>query len=233
MRGSNFKDITGQKFGRLTAIERAGVNKYNYATWKCVCECGKEVVVSGNSLRNGNTKSCGCYNRQKSTERIVALNTKHGKSHTRLFCVWSSMIDRCESPKSISFPHYGAKGISICDEWRNDFEAFYEWAMSQGYDPLAKRGEYTIDRIDNNKGYSPDNCRLANYREQADNRRSTRFFEYGDKRMNLADWARYYGRSKGAFESMSDEDILRKIEAYEAYKRIHGVDTLPRRVNWR
>lgn len=231
MRANNFKDIAGQKFGRLTAIECVGTDKNKRALWKCKCECGNEVVVIGKSLRIGNTKSCGCFNIESSTDRIVKLNTKHGKSHTRLFRVWTSMITRCTNPKSNNYGVYGARGITVCDEWMNDFESFYNWAMSQGYVEDAKRGEYTVDRIDSNKGYYPANCRLANYYQQADNRRSTRHITFNGKTMNLAEWARYYGRSKSAFEGQSDSDVLKKMNAYEKYLRDHNTNTLPKRVN--
>lgn len=230
---ANFKDLTGQKFGRLTVMERSGKNKFNYATWRCKCECGKEIVVPGNALRNGNTKSCGCLNLENAINRIVGFNTTHGKTNTRLFRVWSSMKTRCENPKATNYSDYGERGISVCDEWKDDFESFYNWAMSQGYDPDAKRGEYTVDRIDNEKGYSPDNCRLASYKEQANNRRSNRRLSYNGITMSMAEWARKYGRDRTLFEALTDEEAIERIEAYEAYMRENGVKCLPRRVNWK
>lgn len=232
MPASNFKDISGQKFGRLTAIECVGKNKYNYAVWRCRCECGNETNVPGNSLRSGNTKSCGCLNMENSTNRIVSLNTTHGKTHTRLFRVWSSMRNRCDNPNATNYSDYGARGIRVCDEWESNFEAFFEWAVSQGYDPTAKRGKYTVDRINNDLGYSPENCRLATSKQQANNRRSTHFVTYNGVTKSATEWARYYGKGRSRFSSMSDEQIVQIIDAYEAYKREHGVDKLPRRVNF-
>lgn len=223
-------DISGQRFGRLTVLERVGSNKYNYATWLCICDCGKKIVVSGKSLRTGNTKSCGCLIVDDARAKNEKYIKTHGKTNTRLFRVWSSMKTRCENPNATNYALYGGRGISICEEWRNDFEAFYKWAMEQGYDPAAKRGKFTIDRIDSDKGYSPNNCRLANSTEQANNRRSTRFITVdGDKR-SQAEWARYYGRDISIFQHMSDEEAIERIRAYEAYKREHNVSKLPRRI---
>ena len=230
MRAGNFIDMTGKRFDRLQVISLARIGKDNRAVWHCRCDCGKEVDVIGKSLRNGSTHSCGCLNVENSTKRIVALNTKHGKTHTRLFRVWLSMICRCENPNATNYHDYGERGITICDEWRNDFEAFYQWAMSQGYDPNAKRGEYTIDRIDWDRGYSPDNCRLADYNVQADNRRSTRHITFNEKTMNLSDWAKHYGRHRSIFHHMSDKEVIERMTAYEDYMKEHHVDSLPRRI---
>jgi hypothetical protein len=221
--------MTGKRFDRLLVTGFAGISKDNRAVWHCRCDCGKEVDVIGKSLRSGNTHSCGCLNVENSTKRIVTINTKHGKAHTRLFRVWSSMLTRCENPKATNYHDYGMRGITVCDEWRNDFEAFYQWAIKHGYDASAKRGEYTIDRIDYDKGYSPDNCRFANYLQQADNRRSTRHITFGGKTMNLSEWARHYGR-KNIFHGMSDAEIIERITAYENYLTEHHTDVLPKRV---
>ncbi|MBR4856557.1 MAG: hypothetical protein IKU94_08040 [Bacteroidaceae bacterium] len=138
---------------------------------------------------------------------------------------------RCENPNATNFSDYGGRGITICSEWKENFGAFYEWAMSQGYDPDAKRGQYTVDRIDNSKGYSPENCRLASSKEQANNRRNTRFVTVNGICKSTADWARYYGRNRNLFTRLSDDEIEKRISAYEAYKQKHGVDNLPKRVN--
>lgn len=230
MRANNFKDISGQRFSRLTVIEFAGIGKENRAMWRCKCDCGNEVIVSGKSLRTGNTRSCGCLVADLDRERNEKYIKKHGKTNTRLFGVWSSMKDRCYNKNATSYKDYGMRGIAVCEEWKNDFEAFYMWAMEQGYDPSAKRGECTVDRIDCNKGYSPDNCRLANSMQQADNRRSTRRLTFNGTTMNLSDWARFYGRHCSIFHSMSDDKVIERLKAYEAYKAEHHTDTLPRRI---
>lgn len=166
----NFKDITGQRFGRLVVVERAEQNQGRKAMWECVCDCGKQTVVRGTNLNSGHTTSCGCL----SDERIAKLNFSHGKRRTRLYRIWSSMKTRCYNPKDEHYARYGGRGITVCDAWRNDFQAFYDWAIANGYDENAAYGKCTIDRIDNDKGYYPDNCRWADMKTQNNNKSTKR-----------------------------------------------------------
>ena len=162
---STVKDLTGQRFGRLTVIGREGATAQRLATWRCRCDCGNECVVSRTCLIQSRTRSCGCLN----IERIKERRTSHQKIHTRLYKVWANMIQRCTNTKHNRYHRYGGRGISVCDEWRNNFQAFYDWAMANGYDENAPRGCCTIDRIDNDKGYSPDNCRWGDMKVQRHN----------------------------------------------------------------
>lgn len=186
---ARYKDITGQKFHRLTALYP--VEGVRPMKWHCVCECGAEVDVDAGSLRRGDTKSCGCYRRE--------LHRTHGMSRSKLHGVWSGILQRCYYDKHIDNKWYSQKGLEVCEEWRCDFKVFYEWAMMTGY-----REGLTLDRIDNDLGYSPDNCRWRTPQEQANNRSTNIRIEYNGKTQTLKQWAselginysKLYGRIK-------------------------------------
>ena len=155
-------DITGQKFGRLTVIRRSEtVNKHTM--WLCVCDCGNEIIADAYNIKTGHTSSCGCIQR----ERTAEANCTHGMRKTRLYRIWGCMKNRCYQKSYHGFKHYGGRGITVCDEWRNSFEAFYEWAMANGY-----AEHLTIDRIDVNGNYCPDNCKWATMADQNKNKRA-------------------------------------------------------------
>ena len=161
--------MTGEKIGRLTVIEKVDVHTSpcgrRHGRWRCVCECGNEVIVLGYNLRRKKTLSCGCL--LKSRKNHVT----HGLTDTRLYTVWKGMNTRCSNPNHKHYKDYGGRGIQVCEEWREDFAAFNRWACDNGYDETAKRGQCTIDRIDNNKGYCPENCRFTDSKTQCHNRR--------------------------------------------------------------
>ena len=205
-RNHNFLDMTGKRYGRLTAVEYVGNSREGKAEWRCVCDCGKTIVAIGKNIRNGNTKSCGCLKLEKSTKRIVDLNTTHGMAHSRLHKIWQSMRARCACPSSVSWKYYGGKGITVCDGWQT-FEPFYKWAMENGYSD-----DLTIDRIDSGKGYSPDNCRWATAHEQALNKKTTRFITFMGKTQCMSDWSKGYGMGKGWLNRLTDEEAVAKLE---------------------
>lgn len=159
-----FIDLTGQRFGRLLVTQRAEPRKgYHGAMWLCQCDCGQASIVNAQNLKSGNTTSCGCYG----AERRVNSVKSHGQTGTRLHRIWKAMHTRCYNTNSPQFEYYGYRGIFICDAWKVNFKAFYDWAMANGY-----RDDLTIDRIDNDKGYSPDNCRWTTMEEQNKNKRA-------------------------------------------------------------
>ena len=159
---SNVKDLTGLRFGRLTVIEFVGRDKSGHKVYSCVCDCGNNVSVDQSRLKSGNTKSCGCLRREATGDRV----RKHGMKNTRLNRIWRSIKYRCDNPNHKDHAIYYDRGIAVCAEWKNDFKAFYDWALSNGYSD-----DLSIDRIDNDKGYSPDNCRWATAKEQRLNQR--------------------------------------------------------------
>lgn len=186
---SKSNNLIGQRFGKLTVIERAENNKQGKTMWKCVCDCGKVKLkpVSSYDLKKGKVTSCGCNYFISNKSR----NKKHGMTNTRLYEIWSSVKQRCYNKKSMAYKYYGGRGIAVCDEWVNDFQAFYVWAMANGY-----RDDLTIDRIDNNKGYSPDNCRWATYKTQENNRTNNMIVEYKGQKYTVSQLSKILGISQ-------------------------------------
>ena len=179
-------DLTGQKFNKLTVLEFGYAKQQPsgriYYFWKCQCECGNIKYVSTKGLRHGGTKSCGCIH--------PLIN---GLSHTRLHKIWHGMKRRCYSKTCKNYQHYGEKGVVMCDEWLGDdgFLKFYNWSMANGYSE-----DLTIDRINPEGNYEPSNCRWATKKQQSNNQRNTKRYEYNGKNLSLGEWADETGISR-------------------------------------
>lgn len=172
-------DCVGQHFGKLTVIEYHGTNKHGQSEWLCQCDCGKQTVVTKTNLQTGNTKSCGCLH----NALLIQNSTKHGETATRLYWTWHGMKARCFNPNDSRFKDYGGRGITVCDEWIR-FEGFRAWAMSSGY-----ADNLTIDRIDNDGNYCPENCRWTTNKQQANNKRTNRMVTHNGKTQTIKQWA--------------------------------------------
>lgn len=180
-------DLTGRRFGRLTVVSRAENTKSGAVRWLCKCECGNTTVSMGQNLKKGKAQSCGCL-----AKEISSINNRtHGLRGTRLYKIWQGMKQRCHCPSSVHYERYGSRGITVCDEWRNDFKSFYDWAMANGYSD-----DLSIDRIDNDKGYFPENCRWASNKDQQSNLRSNRLLTLNGETHTLSEWASIKGVSK-------------------------------------
>lgn len=154
--------IDGMQFGRLKVLGYSQADKNGNAIWLCRCDCGKETLARGDCLKSGKTRSCGCLRDDIQKKK----KTTHGLCRSRLARIWYGMKKRCLCPTSSVYKNYGGRGIAICEEWRNSFPAFYEWAMANGY-----RNDLSIDRVNNDGNYEPSNCRWATAKEQNNNRR--------------------------------------------------------------
>lgn len=185
------KDISGLRFGRLEVISLCNYrNKDGRALWKCKCDCGNEIIVSSNSLLRKNTRSCGCYKNDIIKQKAIT----HNDSKSKLYKIWVSMKKRCQNSNDKGYKNYGGRGITVCNLWKNSYEEFKRWSLKNGY----KQG-LSIDRIDNNSGYSPENCRWVTTYIQSRNTRRTHFIEYNGKKYVMKDLAEKLGIKYNTF----------------------------------
>lgn len=204
------RDLTGLVFGRLTAIKLNHRDNNSNSFWLCKCICGNKSVVRIGDLTSGNTTSCGCYRTERSNEALIKRSITHGETGTRLYNIWRSMKQRCNYKKHIGYERYGGRGIGICDEWNNSYESFKDWAMFSGYED-----NLTIDRINNDGNYEPNNCRWVDHRSQANNRRYNKKLSYKGEVLTISEWAEKLGVNKSTLSmrlrsGWSVEDTLEK-----------------------
>lgn len=214
-------DLTGRVFGRLTVIERE-YSSNGRIKWICKCECGIYTSVVASSLQEGNTRSCGCLSREVAAERCET----HGLSHTRRYRILRGMVQRCYNPKGSSYENYGGRGITVCDEWREDFIVFYEWAEDNGYSPAL-----SIDRIDVNGNYEPSNCRWASPKEQNRNTRRNVFIEALGEIKTLGEWEEITGVRGGTIrkrykDGKREEELFKPIN--KSQHKLTGIKRLKR-----
>lgn len=180
-------DLTGKRVNHLTVI---GIDRSDSKNvrWFCKCDCGNIKSIHGAGLRNGTSKDCGCSKSETAKRNF----TKHGGSYSKLHRVWREMRERCKNPNHKNYSLYGGRGIKVCKEW-DDFAKFRDWAYSVGYDENAERKKHTIDRIDVNGNYCPENCRFVDMIVQNNNRRNNVFIECMGERHTISEWGRITG----------------------------------------
>lgn len=197
MKKQSKKLETGQKFGRLTIVKLDHIKEYisptgiksNREYYLCKCDCGKETILIKSSLiKNNPTKSCGCFIKNHVSE-LHKKNITHGKTKTTLYRVWQNMKARCYNKNLTQYKDWGGRGIIICNEWRYDFQAFYDWSIDNGYKSNNGRNILTLDRIDVNGNYEPSNCRWATAKEQARNQRTNHLITYNGETHCIAEWS--------------------------------------------
>jgi hypothetical protein len=203
----SFMNLVGRQFGRLTVLERDLSGKKQIVKYRCQCQCGKILSVDAGNLRSGHTTSCGCYRK----EFLRITHTKHNSVKTRLYKIWANMLDRCRRPNSTFYKEYGGRGIKVCDEWRQ-FENFRDWALENGYNDTL-----TIDRIDVNRNYAPDNCRWATLLVQSRNKRNNLKITFCGETKTVSEWSEITKIPRQSiarrFKSgWNIDDVLKKID---------------------
>ena len=186
-------DITGQRFGKLTVVKLVGTDKRGATKWLCKCDCGNEIVAyKTNLMKPNHTTSCGCHKREIGKK----IKTTHNFSKTRIYKIWAGIKNRCYDFNSNVYYLYGKRGITVCKEWLNDFMAFYNWSMQNGYND-----NLTIDRIDSNGNYEPNNCRWATAKEQSNNTSKNRVYFIDGVRYTTKQIAEKHNINYGTFIS--------------------------------
>lgn len=206
-------NLIGQRFGKLTVVEKTKERRHGNVVWLCQCDCGNYTYVRTGDLRSNHyTQSCGC------------LSKKYGGlSKTRLYTIWYDMIDRCYNPKNDSYERYGTRGIGVCDDWKNNFIVFYIWALQNGY-----KDKLTLDRVNVNDDYCPNNCRWVDMKTQQRNRSNNRLVEYNGKSLTTAELAESIGISPITLRARLNHgwDIIRAVETpVRNHDKLHNISS--------
>lgn len=191
------KGLEGQRFGRLMILRDSGMRRGGNIMYLCACDCGNEILTTLTHLKSGHTQSCGCLQK----ERTSAASKTHGMSNSRLYRIWANMKSRCLNPNVPCYVNYGARSIGVCEEWKNSFSKFEAWALSFGYDDSL-----TIDRIDSNLSYSPQNCRWVDDSTQRNNKRNNHLVTYLGTTLTCKQWSEKTG--------ISDKTIRDRLNRY-------------------
>lgn len=207
--GNGFSDLTGEKYSRLTVLGLSPKMSGRKSFWVCECECGSKKVVRSDSLRKGLVKSCGCLKREQNGINLTKHH-RHKESHSRLHNIWIGIKKRCND---MNDDRYGGRGIKVCEEWTKSYESFRDWALNNGYSD-----NLTIERVDNDKGYYPENCSWIPQSEQAMNRRSTVWIEWDGKRKSIKQWSDYLGINYGTLHSRHYRSKMKPPELFEPVK---------------
>lgn len=211
-----FKDITNKKHGRLLPLSY--FRKGNKIYWHCLCDCGMTTDVQSSKLISGKIVSCGCY-RKEHLKDIGDLNRSHDKSNTRLYKIYSKMKSRCNNPNISNYNRYGGRGISVCQEWLDDFMAFYEWSIKNGYSD-----DLSIDRINNDGNYEPCNCRWVTIKEQANNRSTSRYIDVNGQMFTVAQFSEIYNIKSQIFITRRLDKGFNYKQILEDYNKLKGCD---------
>lgn len=198
--------IIGKRFGRLVVMDLDHICEKRHSTWwRCRCDCGNETIVYRGSLTSGDTTSCGCLHK----EGVKEYSKTHGLTSHPLYTVWCGMNQRCRNPNSQNFNRYGGRGIEVCEEWSNDFVAFYDWAMSSGYRPGL-----TLDRKNNNDSYNPWNCRWVDGYTQQNNTRRNHMVTYNGETHSIAQWSRILGVNHETLRYRVNHENMQDFKEY-------------------
>lgn len=201
MRGNRIDySLVGRRFGRLTVIDLDYITKHGNSYWICECDCGTIKSIARFHLLNGHTTSCGCYKKERATI--------HGQYYSPVYNVWRGMIERCTNKEHMHYNSYGSRGIDVCDEWK-DVKTFTEWALNNGY---AKG--LTLDRINNDSVYAPDNCRWVNWYIQENNRSNNRHITYKNETHTVAEWSRILNIKYATLRQRIGRGDMRDFEDY-------------------